>query len=115
MRRRAFIAVLGGAAAWPLAGPAQQPEQIRRVGVLMSLPENDPLGQAYVRSFAQALERFGWVEGKTIRVDYRFAASDPSLFNTYAADVLLRSPRRRAPEQASPLSPRMGRRPRSRG
>ena len=88
MRRRKFIAVFGGAAAWPLAGHAQQPERIRRVGVLIAFPENDPFAQASVTAFAQALGRFGWVEGKNIRIDYRFAAGDPTLFKTYAAELV---------------------------
>lgn len=88
--RRGFLAVLGGAAAWPLAGHAQQPERIPRVGVLMPWPENE--GQANVRVFAQALERFGWNDGRNIRIDYRFAANDPSLFKTYAAELVGLSP-----------------------
>ena len=88
LRRRAFIAVVGGAAAWPLAGQAQQPEGIRRVGVMLLWRENDPLARASVTAFAQALVRFGWVEGKNIRIDYRFAASDPTLFKTYAAELV---------------------------
>ena len=88
MRRREFITVLGGASAWPLVGHAQQPERVRRVGVLMSIPENDPIAQRRVTIVAQALGRFGWVEGKNIRIDYRFAASDPTLFKTYAAELV---------------------------
>jgi putative ABC transport system substrate-binding protein len=88
VKRRAFIVVLGGAAAWPLAGHAQQPERVRRVGVLMPFSENDPLNQSYVTAFAQALGRFGWVEGKNIRIDYRFAAGDPTLFKTCAAELV---------------------------
>jgi putative tryptophan/tyrosine transport system substrate-binding protein len=88
MRRREFIGVLGGAAAWPLAGHAQQPEQVRRVGVLNPSPENDPGAQARVTAFVQALGSFGWVEGKNIRIDYRFAAGDPALFKTYAAELV---------------------------
>jgi putative tryptophan/tyrosine transport system substrate-binding protein len=84
--RRAFISMLAGAVAWPLAGHAQQPERVRRVGVLMAFGENDPVAQASVNAFAQALGRLGWVEGKHIRIDYRFAASDPTLVNTYAAE-----------------------------
>jgi ABC-type uncharacterized transport system substrate-binding protein len=87
VRRREFIAALGVAAIWPLAGRAQQAERVRRVGVLIALAENDPIGQAYVTAIAQALERFGWVPGKNIRIDYRFAASDPALFKTYAAEL----------------------------
>jgi putative ABC transport system substrate-binding protein len=84
--------VLGGAAAWPLAGHAQQPERLRRVGVLMAYRENDPDTQPLVTAFAQALERFGWVEGKNIQIDYRFAAGDPALFKTYAAELVGMSP-----------------------
>ncbi|MGC2202857.1 MAG: ABC transporter substrate-binding protein, partial [Stellaceae bacterium] len=77
-----------GAAAWPLAGHAQQPERIRRVGVLMGFPENHPLTHAFVTAVAQSLARFGWVEGKNIRIDYRFAAGDPALFKAYAAELV---------------------------
>ena len=91
--RRGFIAVLGGAAAaWPLAGHAQQPERVRRVGGLIPWPETDPVAQASVAAFAQALQGFGWVEGKNIRIDYRFAAGDPILFKTYAAELVGLSP-----------------------
>jgi putative tryptophan/tyrosine transport system substrate-binding protein len=92
VKRREFIAVVGGAAAWPLAGHAQQPERLRRVGALIPLAESDPGAQAEVTAFAQALGRFGWVEGKNIRIDYRFAASDPTLFKTYAAELVGLSP-----------------------
>jgi putative ABC transport system substrate-binding protein len=93
VKRRAFIAVLGGAAAWPLAGHAQQPERIRRVGVVMPWSENDPFAQASVNAFAQALGRLGWVEGKNIRIDYRFAAGDPTLLKTYASELVGLSPK----------------------
>jgi putative tryptophan/tyrosine transport system substrate-binding protein len=92
LRRREFIAVLAGAAAWPLAGRAQQPERIRRVGVLMSPPESSPVAQASVTAFVQALRRFGRVEGKNIRIDHRFAAGDPTLLKTYAAELVGMSP-----------------------
>ena len=88
-RRELMLLLFGGAAvAWPLAGHAQQPERVRRVGVLMSLPENDPVSQPRLTAFVQALGRFGWVEGKNIRIDYRFAAGDPTLFKTYAAELV---------------------------
>jgi putative ABC transport system substrate-binding protein len=92
MRRRAFFVGLAGAAAWPLAGYAQPPERIRRVGWLVPWPENDPLAQASAKSFAHALEQFGWVEGKNIRIDWRFAAGDPALFQAYAAELVGLSP-----------------------
>jgi len=92
VKRREFVAVLGGAAAWPLAGHAQQPERVRRVGVLIPWPESDPVAQRSVTAFALALGRFGWVEGKNIRIDYRFAAGDPTLLNTYASELVGLSP-----------------------
>jgi putative ABC transport system substrate-binding protein len=90
--RRGFVAALGGAAAWPLAGYAQVPERMRRVGVLIAYPENDLLAQAVVKAFAQALGRLRWVAGKNIGIDYRFAAGDPTLFKTYAAELVGLSP-----------------------
>jgi putative ABC transport system substrate-binding protein len=88
VRRRCFITVLGGAAAWPLVGHTQQPERVRRVGVLIAFPESHPFAQAFVAAFTQALGRLGWVEGKNIRIDYRFAAGDPALFKAYAAELV---------------------------
>src|SRR5215468_8407661 len=90
--RRKFITALWAAAASPIAGNAQQPERIPRVGVLMPWPESDPMAQACVNAFAQALKRFGWNDGTNIRIDYRFAANDPALFNTYAAELVGSSP-----------------------
>jgi putative ABC transport system substrate-binding protein len=92
VRRRAFVAVLGGSALWPLAGHAQQPERMRRVGALIPFPESDPTAQARVTALAQALERFGWVEGKNIRIDFRFAAGDPTLYKSYASELVGLSP-----------------------
>jgi putative tryptophan/tyrosine transport system substrate-binding protein len=89
MRRRGFIAMLGGAAAWPLLAHAQQqPEPVRHVGVLIAFPESHPFAQGFVTAFTQALERLGWLEGKNIRIDYRFAAGDPALFKAYAAELV---------------------------
>ena len=93
MRRRDFITVLGRAAAlWPLTGYAQQPERVPRVGVLISPPEGSPLAQVSVTVFVEALKRFGWVEGKNIRIDYRFAAGDTKLFKHYATELVGMSP-----------------------
>ncbi len=93
MRRRALIAALGGAAAWPLLGHAQQPERIRRVGVLIQWQENDPRARAVVAALGKALADFGWVEGKNIRIDYRFAAGgNPTLYKNYAAELVGLSP-----------------------
>jgi putative tryptophan/tyrosine transport system substrate-binding protein len=74
VKRREFITLLGGAAAaWPLAARAQQAERIRRIGVLMGLPENDADTNARLAGFRQELERLGWSEDRNIRIDYRFA------------------------------------------
>jgi putative ABC transport system substrate-binding protein len=90
VRRRQVIALLGGAAAsWPLTARAQQPaERIRRVGALIGFAETDSYGQASANAFRQGLEQLGWVEGRNIRVDYRFAAGDPALFKTYADELV---------------------------
>jgi putative tryptophan/tyrosine transport system substrate-binding protein len=92
VKRRAFITALSGAAACSLAGYAQQGEQIRRVGVLIAFSENDPVARASVPAFTQAMRGLGWVEGKNIRLDYRFAAGDPVLFEKYAAELVALSP-----------------------
>ena len=92
MKRRALLAAAAGAAAWPLAGHTQQAERIRRVGVLVPFRENDPFAQAIKTAFAQALGRFGWIEGQNIRIDYRLAAGDSTLINTYAAQLVELSP-----------------------
>jgi putative ABC transport system substrate-binding protein len=92
VRRRDFIAVLGGVAAWPLAGHAQQPERIPRVGVLLAFLEKNSSTQAIVTAFTQALRHLGWVESENIRIDYRFAAGDPTLFKAYAAELVGLSP-----------------------
>jgi putative ABC transport system substrate-binding protein len=91
MRRREFITLLGGGAAvtWPLGARAQQPAMpIRHVGALLAYAENDPLGQAAAKAFAQAMEHFGWIEGRNIAIEYRWAAGDPILYKTYAAELV---------------------------
>jgi putative tryptophan/tyrosine transport system substrate-binding protein len=88
MKRREVIAALGWAAMCPLPGRAEEPQPMRRVGVLLLWPENDPMARASTTAFAQALARLGWTEGKNIRIDYRFAAGDPALFKSYAAELV---------------------------
>ena len=77
MKRREFITLLGGAAAaWPVAARAQQGEQVRRIGVLMYLPADDPEGQARYAALVQALTQLGWTEGRNLRIDTRWANAD---------------------------------------
>ena len=70
MRRRAFIKLLGGAAAWPIAAHPQQGERMRRVGVLLALAADDPYGQAQVAAFQQALQQLGWSYGRNCSRGY---------------------------------------------
>ena len=80
MRRREFITLLGGAAAaWPLAAHAQQAEQMRRIGVLMGLAEDDQEMRARLAAFRQGLEKRGWSEGRNVRIDYRFAPASAQM------------------------------------
>jgi hypothetical protein len=72
IRRREFIAVLAGTAAWPIAARAQPGERVRRVGVLMPFDENDPDGKRRYSAFTQALAGLGWVEGRNVRMDVRW-------------------------------------------
>ena len=74
IRRREFILGLGGAAARPLAARAQQGDRMRRIGVLMSLDENDPLRKTQFSAFTQALAGLGWTDGRNVRMDLRWAA-----------------------------------------
>ena len=71
MRRRELITLLGGAAALPLAARAQQPERMRRIGVLMPFDENDPESKRRVAAFTQALAGFGWTDGRNVRMGLR--------------------------------------------
>jgi putative ABC transport system substrate-binding protein len=92
VKRREFISLLGGATAWPLAARAQQGERMRRVGVLMHLPENDPEAQARVRAFLHGLQQLGWIEGRNLRIDYRFGAADVDRSRRYAAELIALAP-----------------------
>src|SRR4051812_28289411 len=69
MRRREFITLVGSAAAWPVATRAQQPEQVRRVGLLMNVAAKDRVGQARIAAFLQALAQLGWSDGRNLRID----------------------------------------------
>jgi putative ABC transport system substrate-binding protein len=89
MRRRDFITLLGGAAAaWPLMARAQQPERMRRIGVVMAYAGSDPNGQVQVAAFRQALQKLGWIEGRNIRIDFRYASDDSARVRALAVELL---------------------------
>ena len=92
MRRREFISLFGGAAAWPLAARAQQVERIRRIGVLMTLDEDDPLAQARLSTFAQNLEQLGWSEGRNVKFEYRYGAGNADLIRRHAMELAALTP-----------------------
>src|SRR5436190_2161860 len=93
MKRREFIVGLGGAVAvWPLAARAQQPDRMRRVAVLISGAENDPEVRARYAAFKQELEQLGWVEGRDIRIDHRFASGRPDQYERIARELVGQSP-----------------------
>ena len=93
MRRREFIALFGVAAlAGPRAARAQQPDRVRRVGVLMSRAAGDPEEQARFAGFLQGLQKFGWTDGRNVRIDYRWAAADADRSRTYAAELVAVAP-----------------------
>jgi putative ABC transport system substrate-binding protein len=88
LRRREFIALLGGAAsAWPLAARAQQ-AAVRRIGVLMNGTATDPVRQSYLPAFVQGLRQLGWTEGQNLRIDVRWSAADVGLARIYAAQLI---------------------------
>jgi putative ABC transport system substrate-binding protein len=93
LKRRTFIVLLGGAAAWPLAVRAQQADHTRRIGLLLgATEENDPLTQARITAFRQGLAALGWSEGRNIHIDYRFAGGDADRIRTYAGELVKSAP-----------------------
>src|SRR5882672_8636645 len=87
MRRREFITLIGGAATWPVAARAQQPDRVRSIGVLMAFPEGDIEGNARLASFQQGLNALGWVDGRNLRIDYRWTAGDVSRMSIAAKEL----------------------------
>jgi putative ABC transport system substrate-binding protein len=88
VRRRDFITLLGGAAAWPLAARAQQGDRVRRIGVLMPGDENDPVRKTYVSAFTQALMGLGWTDGRNLRMDLRWAGDDANRMRALAQELV---------------------------
>ena len=91
MRRREFITLLGGAAAWPLAAQAQG-ERMRRIGVLTPLPADDAEGHAWLTAFTQALQQSGWTVGQNVRIDYRWGPGNPATMRKYATELVALEP-----------------------
>ena len=88
MKRREFIALVGGAAAWPYAGIAQEPARVRRVGVLYPFPESDPAGQQIDAAFRRRLEDLGWTDGRNVRFYYRWSGSEADRRETFARELV---------------------------
>ena len=93
MKRRAFITLLGGAAAWPIAARAQQTDRMRQIGVLMGWPESDPEAQSERGAFVQELQKLGWLDGRNLRIDTRWAnPADPASMHRYAKELVAFQP-----------------------
>src|SRR5262249_15105615 len=92
MRRREVMALLGGAAAWPLAARAQQRDPMRRVGVLTAQAANDPEGQARLAAFLQGLQELGWSVGRNLRIDVRWTGGNADDTRKYAAELVALAP-----------------------
>src|SRR5262249_5804487 len=93
VKRREFITLLGGTAAWPLAARAQQTERVRRIGVLVGgLAQDDPEGRTRLAVFQQTLATLGWTDGRNVRIDYRWGEGDAELRRKYAAELVALAP-----------------------
>jgi len=93
MRRREFVTLLGGvAAAWPVAAGAQQPQRMRRIGVLGTLAGDDPEASVRHGAFMQGLQELGWGIGRNVRIDTRWAAGDPGRIRNLAVEIVATGP-----------------------
>jgi putative tryptophan/tyrosine transport system substrate-binding protein len=89
MKRREFITLIGGAAAgWPMVARAQQPERMRRIGVLVGFAESDAEGQRYIKAFLQGLQDLGWAPGRNVQFEYRWGGADPDRIQAYATELV---------------------------
>jgi putative tryptophan/tyrosine transport system substrate-binding protein len=107
MKRRDFMALLGGAAAtaWPLAVRAQQPERMRRIGALTPLAADDPQSQSRMTAFVQGLQQLGWTDGRNVRIDTRWSAADADRIRRNAAELVALAPDVILATGASTLAP----------
>jgi putative tryptophan/tyrosine transport system substrate-binding protein len=92
LRRRECLTLIGGAAAWPFAARAQQPERMRLIGILLGIAKDDPDYQPWISAFRQALQELGWIEGRNVRMDIRWATADPGEIRKQAAELVALAP-----------------------
>jgi len=88
VKRREFMTLVGGATAWPLAARAQQGEQVRRIGMLFGQTPNDPAVLPRIAAFRQALQQWGWTEGRNLRIDTRWSSDNADDTRKYAAELV---------------------------
>ena len=106
IRRRKFLAMLGGAAAaWPLRARAQQPDRMRRIGVLMNLTADDPESQRRIVAFVQQLQQLGWTDGRNLRLDARWSAGDAERIRKNTAELVALAPDVIVAEGSASLAP----------
>src|SRR5262245_37682266 len=86
------MTLLGGAAAWPIAAHAQQPERMRRIGVLLPATADDPEFQARIGAFMQGLQQLGWSIGRNLRIDTRWATTNAAEIRRHVAELVALSP-----------------------
>jgi putative tryptophan/tyrosine transport system substrate-binding protein len=92
IRRREFVMLLGGAAAWPLRARAQQSRTMRRIGVLMNLAADDPEAPVRLAALLQGLQQLGWTVGQNVQIDYRWGAGNADLMRKHAAELAALAP-----------------------
>src|SRR5262249_35822426 len=93
MRRREFITLIGGAVGgWPLASRAQQAARVRRISVLLGVPENDPETKSRVRAFRLGMRDAGWIEGRNVQIEFRYAGTDPDTIKKHIAELIRLAP-----------------------
>jgi putative tryptophan/tyrosine transport system substrate-binding protein len=92
VKRRTFLALLGGATAWPLAAQAQHGERSRRIGVLMAYAESDAEAQAWVAAFREGLRKLGWIEGRNIGIDIHWATGERTAIERFAKEIVAAGP-----------------------
>jgi ABC-type uncharacterized transport system substrate-binding protein len=88
MQRREFIGLAGSAAAWPVVARAQQPDRLRRIGVLTSFDEDDPEAKTYLSEFVKGLGELGWTDGRNVRMDVRWAGGSVDRARMYAKELV---------------------------